>query len=237
MAGVAEWMWDMIGSDNFILWIVAATFAAICLVILVLLVPAMLRRDAGAPVSRAAPRQTLDEVLWMMAPVIVFAILAVPSLRLLYFQNATPAADLTVRVTGEMWSWTFEYPDNGNFSFDSPMLSNAKAEQARDLNVPSADNHIVVPVGKTVRIVAVATNLIYSFNVPSLGARVEGLPGRTDESSFKAEREGRHYGQCSELCALPQHSFKPVEIEVVSQERFDQWAAEARGRFEPAFSR
>jgi cytochrome c oxidase subunit 2 len=136
---------------------------------------------------------------------------------------------LTIKVTGKMWSWTYEYPDYGNFSFDAPMLSNNAAEKARELHPPGTDNHIVVPAGKTVRIVTIGTNLIYSCAIPSIGAGITALPGRTNQSWFKAAKEGRYYGECSELCGLP-HAFKPIEVEVVSPERFDQWVAEARWR-------
>jgi cytochrome c oxidase subunit II len=220
----------MIGLGNFILWSVIGTFAAFCLFILVLLARVMLRRNARSyPTPSASPRQTRHELIWTITPLIIVAVVAVPSLRLLYFENTSPAADLTIKVTGKMWSWTYEYPDYGNFSFDAPMLSNNAAEKARELNPPGTDNHIVVPVGKTVRIVTIGTNLIYSCGIPSIGAWITALPGRTNQSWFKAAKEGRYYGECSELCGLP-HAFKPIEVEVVSPERFDQWVAEARSR-------
>ena len=220
----------MMGLGNFILWIVIATFAAIGLFILALLARLMLRRNARSyPTPSASPRQTRHELIWTITPLIIVAVVAVPSLRLLYFENTSPAADLTIKVTGKMWSWTYEYPDYGNFSFDAPMLSNNAAEKARELNPPGRDNHIVVPVGKTVRIVAIGTNLIYSWAIPSIGAKITALPGRTNQSWFRAAKEGRYYGECFELCGLP-HAFKPIEVEVVSPERFDRWVAEMRLR-------
>jgi len=184
---------------------------------------------AGSSGRIAALDASECESTFSTAPGIVVAVVAVPSLRLLYFENTSPAADLTIKVTGKMWSWTYEYPDYGNFSFDAPMLSNNAAEKARELNPPGTDNHIVVPVGKTVRIVTIGTNLIYSCAIPSIGAWITGLPRRTDQSWFKAAKEGRYYGECFELCGLP-HAFKPIEVEVVSPKRFDQWVAEARSR-------
>lgn len=219
----------MIGPSNFILWTVIGTFAACCLFILVLLARVMLRRNTRSyPTPSASPRQTRHELIWAITPLMVGAVVAVPSLR--YFENTSPAADLTIKVTGKMWSWTYEYPDYGNFSFDAPMLSNIAAEKARELNPPGTDNHIVVPAGKTVRIVTIGTNLIYSCAIPSIGVKITALPGRTNQSWFNAAKEGRYYGECSELCGLP-HAFKPIEVEVVSPERFDQWVvAEARWR-------
>ncbi len=224
----------MIGLGNFILWIVIGTFAAICLFILVLLARLMLRRNARSyPTPNAAPRQTLAERAWTVTPLIAVAVVAVPLLRLLYIENTSPAADLTIKVTGKMWAWTYQYPDNGNFSFDAPMMLNAAAGKAGDPNPAGTDNHIVVPVGKTVRIVTTGTNVVYSWAIPSIGAQITALPGRTSQSWFTAGKEGRYYGECSELCGLP-HVFKPVEVEVVSVERFDRWVAEARARLAAA---
>ena len=126
----------MIGPSNFILWIVIGTFAACCLFILVLLARVMLRRNTRSYATPSAfSRQTRHELLWTITPLMVGAeVVAVPSLRLLYFENTSPAADLTIKVTGKMWSWTYEYPDYGNFSFDAPMLSNNAAEKARKLS-------------------------------------------------------------------------------------------------------
>src|SRR5438093_6531722 len=171
----------MMELGNFILWIVG-TFAAICLFILVLLARLMLRRNARSyPPPSDAPRQTPRELAWTLTPLFIVAVLAIPSLRLLYFENTNPAADLTINVTGKMWSWTYGYPDYGNFTFEAPMLSNNAAEKAAELSPPGTDNHMVVPVGKTVRIVTTGTNLIYSWAIPSIGAKITALPGRTSQ--------------------------------------------------------
>src|ERR1700674_16209 len=176
----------MIGLSNFILWIVIATFGAICLLILVLLARLMLRRNARSyPMPSEPPRQTQRELAWTLTPLIVVAVVAVPLLRLLYFENTSPAADLTIDVTAKMWSWTYGYPDYGNFTFEAPMLLNNTAEKAREPNPPGTGNHIVVPVGKTVRIVTIGTNLIHSWAIPSIGAKSTALPGRTSQSWFK----------------------------------------------------
>jgi len=213
---------------NFILGTVIGIFAAICLFILTLLARLLLRRNAlSCSTPSAAPRQMSRALIWTVTLPIVVAVVAVPALRLWYFENTNPTADLTVEVTGKMWSWTYHYPDYGNFSFEAPMLSNTAPGKAGDL--PGADNHIVVPVGKTVRVLTTGTNLIYSWAIPSIGAKVRALPGQTNQSWFKAAKEGRYYGECFELCGLP-HAFKPIEVEVVSPERFDRWVAEMRLR-------
>lgn len=210
---------------HFILWAAVGTFAAICLVILGLLARVMLRRNARfLPARREAVRQTSRDRLWTFAPVGVFALVAALLMRSFYLQNTAPVADVTITVTGHMWYWTYNYSNTGNFTLTAPMLVNAVHDQPAP---PHGYDHIMVPVDKTVRIVAVATNVIYSWAIPDIGARIEAVPGWNEKSSFKAVKEGRYYGQCSELCGLP-HTFKPVEIEVVSQARFDKWISEAR---------
>ena len=218
----------MIGVGNLILAIVIGTFAAICLFILVLLARLMLRRNAfshSTPGSSPGSRG----MSWALTLGIAVALVAVPALRLWYLKYANPVADLTIQVTGKMWSWTYQYPDNGNLSFEAPMLSNSVPGQGGELPRSGGDNHIVVPMGKTVRIVTVGTNLIYSWAIPSIGAKISSLPGQTHQSWFKPGKEGRYYGECFELCGLP-HVFKPIEVEVVSPQRFDRWAAEMRLR-------
>jgi cytochrome c oxidase subunit 2 len=215
----------MIAQGNPVLWIVVAIFGAICLVIIGLLTRAKLGRNTHAlsVLGEAAP-QTLRDRLWTFAPIGVFALVAALLMRSVYLPTGTSAADLTITVTGHMWYWTYNYSNYGNFSFTAPMLVNAAGDKPAP---PRAYDHLTVPVGKTVRIVAVTTNVIYSWAIPDIGARVEALPGWNEKSWFTAAKEGRYYGQCSELCGLP-HTFKPVEIEVVSQERFDKWVAGAR---------
>jgi cytochrome c oxidase subunit 2 len=226
----------MTGADDFVLWIVGV-FAAASLFVLALLIRAVLRRSATPltlprPARPALSRETLNAV----APVIIFALVAIPSLRLIYLRNIDPPADLTITMTGKMWFWTYHYPDHGNFQFQSPMLT----EEGPAATPPGSDwdaahDHIVVPVGKVVRIVAEPSSVIYSWTLPTLDAKITSLPGRTSQSWFTAREEGRHLGQCFELCGLP-HNFRPIEVEVVSQERFERWVLEARSRYASAAS-
>jgi cytochrome c oxidase subunit II len=219
---------DMIGPGNVILWIVVGAFVAIALTLLGLACLVVLRRGAlPRPARRKAERRTHHDLVMAIAPILVFALVSVPLLRLLYLRNTVPPADLTVTVTGRMWFWTFDYSSPDNFRFRAPMLLHPIAETAENALRPGAYNHLVVPVARTVRIVAVGNDVIYSWAIPTLGATIEALPGRANQSWFTATKEGRYYGQCSELCGLP-HAFKPFEIEVVSQSRFEKWAAEAK---------
>jgi cytochrome c oxidase subunit 2 len=222
----------MIGVGNLIVGIVIGTFATICLFLLFLLSRLMLRRNALSHSAPSAfPGLRSRELIWTLTLPVIVALVAVPALRLWYFKNANPVADLTIQVTGKMWSWTYQYPDYGNFSVEVPMLSNPSPGKGDDLGRSGADNHIVVPVGKTVRIVTMGGSLIYSWAIPSIGAKITGLPGQTNQSWFKPAKEGRYYGKCFELCGLP-HTFRPIEVEVVSPDRFDRWAAEMRLRLD-----
>jgi cytochrome c oxidase subunit 2 len=217
----------MIGQNNSVLWIVVGAFGAICLFILVLLARTTLVRGAPSrPASGDVARRARRELVWTVAPVLAFAFVAAPLMGLLYLRNTTPAADLTITVTGHMWYWTYKYSGSGDFTFRGPMIANPAGEKLSLITPPATDDHIIVPVDKTVRIVAIATNVIYSWAIPPLGARIEAVPGWNGQTLFRPAKEGRYFGNCSELCGLP-HIFKPIEIEVVSQARFDRWVAES----------
>jgi cytochrome c oxidase subunit 2 len=184
----------------------------------------------GALRLSAARREFLQALSWTLAPVAVFALIAIPSLRLVALRDSVPQADLTIRITGTMWSWTYEYPDQNNLRFTAAMLTIPPPGESAVLREPE---HIVVPLGKAVRIEAVGTNLIYSWAIPALGAKVTGLPGRTARTWFRPQTLGRYFGTCLELCAVP-HSFAPIEVEVVSETRFADWVADARRRYAAA---
>ena len=156
--------------------------------------------------------------------------IAIPSFRLLYYEDTTPPADLTIKAICKQWYWTYEYPDQGNLTFDALMLSDDKAKVAGEPRLLGADNHVVVPVGKVVRVLTTGADVIHSWAVPAFGVKMDAVPGRINETWFKADREGKFYGECSELCGA-RHAFMPIEVEVVSQERFTQWLEEAKKKF------
>ena len=147
----------------------------------------------------------------------------------MFFQLNTPPADLTIKATGKQWYWTYSYPDNGAFEFDSLMLQDKdrKADQPRLLAV---DNEIVVPINKTVRVQVIGADVIHAFAVPSFGIKIDAIPGRLNETWFKAEREGWYYGQCSELCGKD-HAFMPIAVRVVSEQAFQTWVEQAKKKF------
>ena len=157
---------------------------------------------------------------------IVVAVVAVPLLRLSYFEDTSPVADLTIKVTGKFWHWTYEYPDHGNFRFDVPMLSD-EAPRRPASGAAGTDNHLVVPVGETVRIVSVGTNLFYSWAIPAIGVKITACRAGPTRAGSGPTRKASITASAAN-CATCRHAFKPVEVEVVSRERFDHWVADAR---------
>jgi cytochrome c oxidase subunit II len=218
---------DQIATFNiFLFWITTA----IALFVLILLGIVIVRFNARAnPTPSRTTHNTTIEILWTIVPVIILTVIAVPSFRLLFVQLDVPKPDLTVKATGKQWFWSYSYPDNGNFEFASMMVQekDLKPGQPRLL---TADNELVVPVNKVVHVLVTGADVIHSFNVPSFGIRIDAVPGRINETWFKATIEGRFYGQCSELCGKD-HSFMPIAVRVVSDSAFATWVGEARKKY------
>jgi cytochrome c oxidase subunit 2 len=218
---------DVIWFHNFLLYIIAAVAAFV----LVLLLIVMVRFNARAnPTPSKTTHNTTIEVIWTVVPVLILVAIAVPSFRLLFLQQTIPPADLTVKATGRQWYWNYGYPDS-NFEFDSYMLldKERKADQPRLLAV---DNDLVVPVNKVVRVLVTAdpTGVIHAFAVPSFGVKIDAVPGRLNETWFKATREGIFYGQCSELCGKD-HAFMPIAVRVVSEREYATWLEQAKKKY------
>ncbi|MCR0983513.1 cytochrome c oxidase subunit II [Roseomonas populi] len=181
------------------------------------------------PVPSRTSHHTMLEIAWTVLPVLILLIIAIPSFRLIYYEDRAREADLTINVQGRQWYWHYGYPDNGNFEFDSYPIADAdlKPGQLRNLSV---DNPLVVPVGATVRVMTTGHDVIHSFFVPSLGVQKYTIPGRTMETWFRADREGTFYGQCNQICGN-NHWFMPIAVRAVPREEFDRWAAEAKTKF------
>jgi cytochrome c oxidase subunit II len=198
--------------------------------VLVLLLIVMIRFNARAnPVPSRTTHNTLIEVLWTIVPIGILLFIAVPSFKLLFLQLDLPPADMTVKATGKQWYWSYSYPDHGKFEFDSLMLKadELKADQPRLLSV---DNEMVVPVNKTVHVIVTGADVIHAFAVPSFGIKIDAVPGRINETWFKATREGVYHGQCSELCGKD-HAFMPIAVRVVSEQAFATWVEDAKKKY------
>ena len=156
-------------------------------------------------------------------------IIAVPSFRLLYFMDRAVDSEMTLKVIGHQWWWTYEYPDNGNFAMDAFMIEDDDLE-AGQLRLLETDEHVVVPVNTTIQLLITADDVIHAWAVPALGVKLDAVPGRVNETWMRVDREGFYYGQCSELCGI-NHGFMPIVIEAVTKERFAEWVAEAQEEF------
>jgi cytochrome c oxidase subunit 2 len=219
-------MADVAGFHFFLLWVIAVISAFV----LALLLIVILRFNARAnPTPSRTTHNTPIEILWTIVPVIILALIAVPSFRLLFVQLEVPKPDLTVKVTGKQWFWSYSYPDNGNFEFDSLMVRDKDLKPGQ-LRLLTADNEMVVPVNKVVHVLVTGADVIHSFTVPSFGIRMDAIPGRINETWFKATSEGMFYGQCSELCGKD-HSFMPIAVRVVNENDFNTWLNSAKQKY------
>ena len=191
-------------------------------------------RASKHPVASRVSHHTALEVAWTVIPVLVLVVIAIPSFRLIYFQDRTDAADLTIKVTGHQWYWEFTYPDQGGLSFASyPIKDEDRKEgQLRNLDV---DNRVVVPAGKNVRILTTSADVIHSFFVPSLGVQRYAIPGRTIETWVKVDKPGVYYGQCNQVCGT-NHSIMPISVEALTDKDFAAWVEQAKTKFAAAES-
>lgn len=221
-------MTDIIWFHDYLLWLIAA----IVLFVLVLLIVVLVKFNAKAnPVPSRTTHNTFIEVIWTVVPVLILTAVAVPSFRLLFLQLNVPAADVTIKATGKQWFWTYSYPD-AKFEFDSLMVADKdlKPGQPRLLTV---DNEVVVPVNKVVRVLTTGADVIHAFAVPSFGIKIDAIPGRINETWFKATREGVYYGQCSELCGKD-HAFMPIAVRVVNDGEYNAWLEQAKKKYASA---
>ena len=208
----------------------------ISIFVLGLLIYTMVRfNEKSNPTASRTTHHTGLEVAWTVLPVMILVVIAIPSFRLLTHQLTLPEADITLKATGKQWYWSYAYPKDGagagGFEFDSNILDQDKLPAGK-LRLLDVDNEAVVPVNKTVRlqITADAVGVIHSFVIQSFGVRVDAVPGRLNESWFKAEKEGVYYGQCSKICGKD-HAYMPIVFRVVSEEKYKEWLAQAAKEF------
>ncbi|VFU07451.1 Cytochrome c oxidase subunit 2 [Methylocella tundrae] len=213
-------------------WVLLPIIVGITLFVLALLAYVLIRfNEKNNPVAAQTTHNSTLEVAWTVLPVMILVIIAIPSFRLLTHQLVVPPADITVKVTGKQWYWTYDYPKDqgGGFSFDSYLIPESDLKPG-DIRQLSVDNEAVVPVGKVVHVLVTGADVIHSFTIPSFGVRIDAVPGRMNETWFKAEREGVYYGQCSKLCGKD-HAFMPIAFRVVSPEQYTAWLASAAKKF------
>jgi cytochrome c oxidase subunit 2 len=201
----------------------------ISLFVLFLLLFVIIRFRRGAnPVPSRNTHNTFLEVAWTLVPVLILVAIAVPSIRLLAHQYSPPKPDLTIKVTGNQWYWTYSYPDNGGFEIVSNMLSDADAQKRGEPRLLGVDERMVVPAGATVKLIVTSADVIHSFGVPSFWVKMDAVPGRLNETWFKVDKPGVYYGACYELCGA-RHPFMPIAVDVVPPAQFAAWVASKGG--------
>ena len=202
---------------------------AISVFVLFLMIYACVRfRASRNPVPSKTTHNVMVEVLWTLIPCLILIVMAVPSFKILYKQDTIPKSDVTIKAIGYQWYWGYEYPDE-NIIFESYMIKeeDLKENQPRLLTV---DNEVVVPVNKVIKVLITANDVLHAWALPSFGVKRDAVPGRINETWFKADRTGTYYGQCSELCGI-KHAFMPITVNVVTEEEYNLWLEEAKQKF------
>jgi cytochrome c oxidase subunit 2 len=224
--GATPVMNDIIWFHDFLLWVISA----IALFVLALLITVMVKFNSRSnPVPSRTTHNTTIEVLWTVVPVLILVTIAVPSFRLLFFQLNVPKADVTVKATGKQWFWSYSYPDS-KFEFDSLLACDPERTKCEQPRLLAVDNEMVVPVNKIVHVLTTGSDVIHAFAVPAFGIKIDAIPGRINETWFKAEREGKYYGQCSELCGKD-HAFMPIVVRVVNEKDYSAWLEDAKKKY------
>jgi cytochrome c oxidase subunit 2 len=194
-----------------------------------LLVYVMIRFNARAnPVPSKTTHNVMLEVIWTLVPVLILVIIAVPSMKMLYFVDKTQEAEMTLKVTGYQWYWGYEYPDHGGVNFLSNMLKKEELTDGRPYLL-ATDNVVVLPVDTNIRLNVTASDVLHAWAVPAFGIKVDSVPGRLNETWVRITKEGTYYGQCSELCGT-NHGFMPIEVRAVSKEKFAEWIKAQGGK-------
>jgi cytochrome c oxidase subunit 2 len=199
----------------------------IALFVLGLLVYVMWRfSERKNPTPSKTTHNTLIEVLWTVIPVIILVLIAIPSFRIMYYADHVEEADMTLKVIGRQWYWTYQYPDQGDIEIDSTMIPDEEITEGQR-RLLEVDNRLVLPVDTTIRILVTASDVLHNFAMPSMGLKLDAVPGRINETWTRILREGVYYGQCSELCGIG-HAYMPIAIEAVSKEAFGKWVETAQ---------
>ena len=222
----SESMRDIVNFHNNLL---LPIIIAISVFVLFLMVYACIRFRASAnPIPSKRTHNVAVEVLWTLIPCLILIVMAVPSFKILYSQDTIPKADVTVKAIGYQWYWGYEYPDQ-NIYFDSYMVEDKDLDENQP-RLLAVDNELVVPVNKVIKVMITANDVLHAWALPSFGVKRDAVPGRINETWFKAEKVGTYYGQCSELCGI-KHAFMPIEVRVVTDEEYEEWLLDAKIKF------
>lgn len=211
---------------NFLLWVIAIIVLFVTGLLLFVVIRFRAKRN---PVPTRTTHNTAIEVIWTVVPIMILAVIAVPSFRLLYFMDRIETPEMTLKAIGHQWYWSYEYPDHGNFTFDSAMIPDEEIKPGQK-RLLETDNRVILPVDTNIRILMTSTDVIHAWAIPAFGIKTDAVPGKLSESWVRIDREGVYYGQCSELCGV-YHGFMPIAVEAVSKEAFDKWVETAKKKF------
>tara|TARA_B100001113_G_scaffold18034_1_gene13430 strand:+ start:586 stop:1416 length:831 start_codon:yes stop_codon:yes gene_type:complete len=220
-------MSDIISFHSYILMPIITGISI--LVLFLLLYIAFRFNSSRNQVASTTTHNTVVEILWTVIPVVLLIIIAIPSFRLLYVSETIPKADLTIKAIGNQWYWSYEYPDYGDIVFDANMLNDDELSDPK-LRLLETDTQIVVPVNKVVKLQITSNDVLHAWTIPAFGVKMDAVPGKLNETWFKANQEGLFYGQCSELCG-PKHAFMPINVKVVSEKEFEDWIGFAKEEY------
>ncbi len=220
---VMEQLYDF---HTLLVWIISV----ISIFVLGLLLYVIVRfRESRNPVPSRTTHHTLVEVAWTVVPVLILVVIAIPSLRILYFSDRIESAEMTLKAIGHQWYWSYEYPDHGNFTFDSLMKQVEELAEGEP-RLLATDTRVVLPVDTNIRLLITADDVLHAWTVPAFGVKRDAVPGRINETWVRIDREGLYFGQCSEFCGKD-HAYMPITVEAVSKEKFQEWVTEAQSKF------
>ncbi len=220
-------MSETVAFHDFLMWIISAITIFVTLVMIYIFVKFNAKSN---PVASKTTHNTFLEIVWTAVPILILVVIAIPSFRLLYNQDVIPEADVTIKAIGNQWYWSYEYLDHEEIMFDSIMLDDSEAAAAGHPRLLGTDTRVVVPVNKVVRVQVTANDVIHSWTIPAFGSKVDAVPGKLNETWFKATKEGLYHGQCSELCGI-RHGFMPIMVEVVSEAEYAEWLEWAKEEY------
>ena len=185
--------------------------------------------EKANPVPTKTTHHTILEVVWTVVPILILVVIAIPSFKLLYYMDKTTTPEMTLKVTGSQWYWSYEYPDHGKIAFDSQMIPDNELKPGQ-LRLLEVDNRVVVPVDTNIRVLLTSNAVIHAWAVPAFGIKIDTVPGRMNETWMRVIKPGVYYGQCSELCGI-NHGFMPIAVQAVSKADFAKWVVRAKVKF------
>lgn len=212
---------------SLLLWIIVGIVLFVSALLLVIIFRFNEKRN---PTPSKTSHNTLLEVIWTAVPVLILVVIAIPSFRLLYYADKSPDPEMTIKVVGHQWYWSYEYPDHGDIAFDSYMVADKDLKpEDRDLRLLKVDNEVVLPVDTRIQVLVTAQDVIHSWAMPAFGIKKDAIPGRMNETWFQIDKPGTYYGQCSEICGTG-HAFMPIAVRAVSKDEFAAWVKEKGGK-------